>query len=678
MTVTIEILRRAPFADGRPWGDAGAYERIDARAHLALDPEAPAQRGIFDIGLAPRGADGRVRAAIEFCVLRPVDLARGNGAMLLEFPNRGNKRCLQFFNDAPPSNDPRTVAEAGNGFLMRHGYSVVMAAWQGDVLPGDGRLIADLPVATDGGRPLTARVRAEFVSDVPGVTVLPLSGKTGTRSHPTVSLDTRAADFRRRRYPWSAAEPIPPDAWAFARVEGGGRGGQGDVTGAERAIIASDQHVHLPAGFATGWIYELVYTARDPLVLDLGFAAVRDLVACLRHETGDANPLAQDGRTLARVLAWGRSQSGRCIRDFVHRGFNADAAGRRVFDGVIAHIAGAGRTSMHRFSNLVVAASRQYEDWTNPADRFPFAYPVTTDPLSGETDGILKRPDTDPLVIHTQTASEYWHRRGSLVHTDAAGNDLPEPLGVRIFHWSSSQHWSDPLPFRPARGICTNLQNVVATSPLFRATLAMMDAWVKDGTPPPASRIPRRADGTLVDMAAWRVLFPAIPGVALPRSPNELPVIDYGPDFATGGPAAEPPAVDTTRAYAVLVPQVDADGNDVAGVRMPQVTVPLGTYTGWNLRTAGYGAGALHDFSGSYLPLPETAEERTATGDPRPAILERHADAAAYVAAIRAAAEAMVANGLLLAEDLERVTAAAADWGRPRHAVHLREGRAAP
>jgi hypothetical protein len=485
---------------------------------------------------------------------------------------------------------------------------------------------------------------------------------------PTVSLDTRDAELRRRRYPWTAAEPIPADAWEFARVEGGGRGGAGDVTGAERAIIASDEHIYLPRGFETGWIYELIYTARDPLLLDFGFLAVRDLVAGLRGGLGAANPLRAP---IARAYAWGRSQSGRALRDFLHRGFNARPGGGRIFDGVLSHVAGAGKTTMGLFSNLVISASQQYEDWLNPADTFPFSYAESTDHLTGATDAILKRPDTDPRVIHTHTASEYWYRRGSLVHTDTRGNDLEQPEGVRIYFWSSSQHWSDPQPGLPPKGICANHQNIVATSPFFRGMLGLMEAWVRDGTPPPPSRYPRRRDASLLPVEEWRAQFPRIPGIALPAGPNALPLIDYGPHLAQGGPIVEPPIVAHDKAYAVLVPAVDGNGNDAAGLRAPMVEVPLGTYTGWNLRIEGYGAGALHFFSGSYIPFAETREERILRGDPRDAVLERHADSEAYRRAVRDAAQTLARDGFLVAEDIDRIDAAAADWGRPRHAIRL-------
>ena len=382
-------------------------------------------------------------------------------------------------------------------------------------------------------------------------------------------------------------------------------------------------------------------------------------------------PAAERSGGIEKAYAWGRSQTGRCIRDFVYAGFNADARGRRVFDGVLPHVAGAGLMWLnHRFANVVTSGGQQYEDHYNPADRFPFSYASSTDHLTGKTDAILKRPETDPLVMHTQTATEYWQRRGSLVHTDTQGNDLAQPATVRVYLWSSSQHFADPLAKAPTRGVCQKPFNIVRTSMLFRAMLDAMDPWASHGTPPPDSRIPRRADGTLVAIEEWRRQFPPIPGVATPSGPNDLPLLDFGPDFASGI-LREPPTVMPGPGYTVLVPAVDADGNDVAGVRAPMVAAPLATYTGWNLRARGFGHGALHEFEGSTMPFPDTPEERATTGDPRPSILERYPDSAAYVAAIGAAAERLVAEGLMLEEDVERCVAAAADWGRPRHDVRL-------
>src|SRR5260370_11203344 len=306
--VELSISERFPFAAGHEFGIVGAYERLVGRAHFAVDPHGEARQGITDIDKAPVDAEGLVRFAGDFSILKPVDPERGNRRI---FFDRGNKRMLQFFNDAPASNDPRTLAHAGNGFLMRRGYTVVWLAWQGDLLPGNGRMVLDLPVA-----PVTGLVRVEYIADRRGIRTFPLSGHASTRSHPTVSLDPREARLARRRYPEDERIPVPPESWRFARVEGGvGL----DSQGAEQALIRSDTHIHIPSGFEPGWIHELVYTGRDPLVLGLGHVAVRDFVSFLRYETEDTVRLGTGGK----AYAWGRSQTQRRIPDFVYRGFNA-------------------------------------------------------------------------------------------------------------------------------------------------------------------------------------------------------------------------------------------------------------------------------------------------------------------------------------------------------------------
>ena len=669
--IELRITDRRPFADGHAFGSVGAYERLSGRALFAVDPLAAAQRDVVDLDKAPRDDRGLVRFEADFMILKPLDMARGNRRVFYDYGNRGHKRALQFFNDAPHSNDPISLAHAGNGFFMRHGYAVAWVAWEGDMLPGDDRLVLDVPVATDNGTPITGRVRVEFIPDGPGATCYPLSGRYAAHSYPTVSMDTRDAVFTRRRYPYDTPEIIASDQWSFA-VEQVGLGAETKVP--ERALVPSDWHIHYPAGFQPGWIYELLYTARDPKVMGLGHVAVRDFVGFLKYDTTDANPL----RGTVNAYAWGRSQTGRCLRDFVYRGFNADAAGRKVFDGVMPHVAGAGRKWMnHRFANPIVSGGQQYEDHFNIADSFPFSYAWSTDHLTGKQDAILKRPETDPLVFHTQSATEYWVRRGSLAHTDTLGNDLPQPETVRVYCWSSSQHGADPLLKAPASGIGHHFSNNVATSMFFRAMMVAMDEWATNHTPPPHSRIPTRADGTLVDYATWKQQYPSIPGTSVLVEPNVLTLLDFGPD-ADKGILREPPEIvhgknDPDGApglrYTVLVPSVDADGNDIPGVRAPMVQAPLGTYTGWNPRARGYGHGIQWRFEGSYIPFPETASERVATGDPRPSIQERYADKAAYRAAIVAAAQALVAQRLMLEEDVARCAEGASDWGRPRHSV---------
>ena len=670
-TLDIRIDDRRPFADGRDFGEDRTYQRLTGRVLFALDPLAQAQADVVDIDKAPRDADGLVRFEADFMALQPLD--GGNRRVLFDYGNRGHKRALQFFNDAPHSNQPLTLEHAGNGFLMRRGYAVVWLAWEGDILPGDGRMVLDLPVASDNGTPITGRVRTEIIVDAPCGRTMPMSGRVAAHSYPVACRDKRDAVLTRRRYPYDTPQVVPASDWDFA-LEVNGIGAE--TATQERAIVPADSFIHYRPGFDPGWIYELIYTARDPKPMGLGHVAVRDFVSFLKYAQASANPLAGT----QQAYAWGRSQTGRCLRDFVYRGYNADAAGRRVFDGVMPHVAGAGRKWLnHRFASPIVSGGQQYEDHFNIADAFPFSYAWSVDHLTGREDAILKRPDTDPLVFHTQTATEYWVRRGSLVHTDTLGHDLPQPPTVRVYCWSSSQHSANPLLQAPAKGIGQNLSNTVATSMLFRALLDAMDRWATDGTKPPDSRVPTRADGTLVEYARWRRQFPPIPGVMLLAEPNALPLLDFGPDVDRGI-LREPPAIVRVRndpdggpglRYTVLVPSVDQDGNDVAGVRAPMVTAPLGTYTGWNPRMRGHGNGIQWKFEGSYIPFPGTPAERLATGDPRLSVVQRYPDWHAYVAAITQAAAELVAADLMLEEDVARCAAAAERWNPARHVVNI-------
>jgi len=668
--IEIRISERRPFADGHTFDGGGAYERLVGRVHFAVDPGSPAQAGIVDLDKAPRNAAGLVEFSADLFILKPTDAARGNRRLLFGYGNRGNKRELQFFNDAPASNDPATLADAGNGFLMRRGYSLVWVAWEGDLLPGDGRMILDVPVASNGGEPITGLVRSEYIAADVSTTTFPLSGMASARSYPTASLDTRSATLTRRRYASSERIAVDPQAWCFARMEGG----QGlDAQGVERAVVESRTHIHIPTGFEPGWIYELVYTATEPRVYGLGHVVVRDAASFFKHaardDAGEVNPLAG---SVDMAYAWGRSQTGRCIRDFLYHGYNADVAGRKVFDGVLPHVSGGGLMWMnHRFSSVISPAGQQYEDHWNCADRFPFSYAPSTDHLTERSDAILKRPDTDPLVLHTQTATEYWQRHGSLVHTDTRGNDLAQPENVRVYLWSSSQHFANPNQKTPSAGVCRHYTNIVQTSMLFRAMLDALDAWASRGAEPPPSRVPRHDDATLVDYMTWRRQFPCIPGAAIPQSANGLELMDFGNRFDEGLLSNEPPVIVDTNGYTILVPAVDEDGNDVAGVRAPMVQAPLGSYTGWNLRRRGRGHGAMHLFDGSYIPFAETMEERLATGDPRASILERYADADGYARAVEAAARRLLEEGFMIEEDVERCVSAAADWGRPLHDVKL-------
>jgi hypothetical protein len=642
MQIRLQLDTREPFAGGASFGDVGPYERLAGRVQFAVDPTAPAYSDVVDLPHAPRNAAAYVEYATDFYLLQPVDRARGNRRLLYDVINRGNKRALQFFNDAPHSNAPHRLEHAGNGFLLRRGYTILWSAWQGDLLPGEGRMTMTLPTATTAEGDITGVVRSEFIADVPGIVSIPLSGNTYTQSYESVTMETTRATLTCREYASDARQVIPADAWQFATVTSTGD------------IVPSTRDCYLPEGFRPGWIYELLYTAKNPPVLGLGFTGVRDLVSFLRYGThdddGTPNPLHQG---ITQAYAWGRSQSGRFLREFVYRGWNQDMSGRRVFDGIMPHVTGAGRVTLNYRFAQPGRYPRQHEEHLYPSDQFPFAYTLSTDPWNGQTDAILKRPQTDPLVLHTQTSSEYWQRRGSLVHTDAFGVDLPDHPQARLYLFASSQHFAAPQG-QPQVGPHQYLSNPLDTAPLLRALLDALDQWATHGTPPPASRVPRRADGTLVPAAVVQARFPCLPGVQCPGAANRLFLQRYSADVAQGIIAPEPPVVESTKEYAVLVPLVDVDGNDLPGLRTPHVTVPLATFTGWNFRPQGQSPNALCSIIGSYFPLALTTAQRQNTGDPRPAVAERYRSRFDYIGRIARVAHALVEARLLLEEDADR------------------------
>ncbi len=642
---------REPFADGIAFGDVGPYERLVGRVAFAIDPQAPAYQGVADVERAPRNADGLVTFTTDAAILKPLTWQRGNRRLLYDVVNRGAKRALQFFNDATHSNEPHSQAHAGNGFLMRQGYTVVWSGWQGDLLPGEGRLTMQVPTAMAAPEvALTGTVRAEFIVATPGLRSLPLSGNTYTRSYPTASLDTATATLTCRAQAHDARQRLPATAWQFAR------------SGLDGMPVPSATDCYLADGFRPGYIYELIYTAQHPLVSGLGFTGVRDLVDWLRYSATDsqgvANPLQQQGLGVEKAYAWGRSQSGRFLREFVYRGFNEASHGRPVFDGIMPHVTGAGRLALNYRFAQPDRYPRQHEDHLYPSDQFPFAYQLTTDPWTSQTDAILKRPRTDPAVIHTQTASEYWQRRGSLVHTDAFGADLAEHPRARVYYFASAQHFAAPGGM-PQSGPHQHLSNPLDTAPLLRALLTAMDHWVTHGTLPPASRIPRRSDGTLVPASTVQAQFARLPQVTCPAQANRLYVQHYGDQYPYGPITCEPPSEDQAKEYAVLVPQVDSDGNDVPGIRTPHLVVPMATYTGWNPRPPDQGGPALSSTIGSYLPFAATLAQRQSSGDPRPSVAERYRSAAHYVRLIVLAAQALLEQRLLLEEDAERYVARA-------------------
>ncbi|MCW3838246.1 alpha/beta hydrolase domain-containing protein [Sphingomonas canadensis] len=623
----IEVTRAGPAFEGAPFGDTGPYEMLAGRLWGEVDPAHPLNAVIADLGLAPVNAAGRVEYDCDFHLLKPAGMHRGNRRILYDVLNRGGKVALHTLNDAPRDaegtmrmacNDPATLADAGNGFLMRQGYTLLWTGWQGRGAIGEGAMAARLPVAQG----VTGISREEYVFDHPRSPV------TAALSYPAAAMEQAACTLTVRQYPGDPRTAIPAGGWRFV----------------------SDTQIEIdrPAGFDAGAIYEFAYPAREATVMGLGFAAVRDAVSFLRHE-GPGNPLTG----IEHVLAYGMSQAGRFLRDFLHLGFNQDLEGRRVFDGVMACMAGSRRAFVnHRFAQPGRFA-RQHEDRLFPHDQFPFAYAVTTDPVSGRTDGILARCEetgTSPRVIQTESSADFFQGRASLLATDGLGNDIPVPENVRLYHFAGIQHGGggDPtLDYARLFPCAAYPPNLADCSGPHRALLTALDRWVSGDALPPPGAFPAAGGGTLVPAAPERYGFPAIPGVTYSGAVNALAEMDY---------SADPPRAIPGRNYAVLVPAIDADGNERTGVRVPEIAVPVGTHTGWNPRRPGYAGGALSPI-GAFLPFAATREERIASGDPRPSLAERYPEDADRERKLVEAAEDLCRRGLLLTEDAAGIAA---------------------
>lgn len=637
---------QAPTFQGTAFGSVGQYERLVGRVRGELDPRDPRNRGITDLTLAPRNAAGMVEYESPFMIFRPRDPARGNHRLLLEINNRGNILVFGLLNDAThDSNDPANAADAGNGYLMRAGFTIAEIGWDSisGKTPGvgGGPFVLEAPTARNpDGSEIVGRSLEEFAIDDPGTV-------TAALTYPAATLDTAKAELTIRAQVFDRPEPIPPDRW---RYEAGG------------SAIGL-----LPAGapFRAGKLYELVYPARAPVVAGIGFAAVRDFAAFLRDATTDdagrSNPLAGD---VQRVYSACVSQPCRFMRDFVALGFNEASSHRRAFDGVLNWVGGASGMYLNdRFAQPFRTHREHIARWY-PEFRFPFAYQITTDTVTGRTDGLLRRcaqSDTCPKIIDANSENEYWAKDGALLHIDTAGNDLPESTDVRLYLIAGRAHLGGIPVAGP--GICQQPRNPLVANAALRALLAVLDDWVSRGSAPPPSMVPRVADGTLVSPAQNAVGFPHIPGVAYNARLHTGDLLDFGPDLGRGLTTTLPPVM-LGAPYPALVPKTDADGNVLAGIRLPDVAVPVATYTGWNLRKNPPQEGC--DAAGMMLPFARTRAERLANGDPRPSLAERYRDHAAYVQAVAAAAGHLRDQRLLLPEDASRYVHAAeeSDVGR--------------
>ena len=649
--VRIVVERTMPYAGGEAFGDAGPFERLDGTVHMEVDPDDPLNAVIVNLDRAPRNERGLVELSAPFFIVKPVDMARGNGKLLYGINNRGNAIELGFHTF------PSTGPDADDGLFFRLGYTLVDAGWAGDVVTTATRLGANLPVAVQAdGSPVVSRIRIEYPSDPTasgGVThTLPLKGNDRFVSYETADTDTARSTLTVRDAIDGERRPVAADGWAFGTCPSG-----------EASLAASTADICLFDGFDPDKVYELIYPAKNPWVMGLGYAVTRDVASFLRYETADdagtPNPLAAsaDATGIRRAYGLGISSTGMYLRDWLYLGFNEDEAHRRVFDAVRIHIPGSHRL----FANVEFADPNIYSrqdrtpDFTSQSVP-PLTYAVTTDPVTNVRDGILKRPATDPLVFHVDTSNEFWQMKASLNVHDGHGDPVPVPDNVRFYLLASHPHGGaagvGAMP--TARGACAYATNTYrSAAPAMRALLVALDDWADRGIEPPASSYPDVRRGTLATVDEVARTFPGIPGVAFPTRVNGLDALGFGPTFGSGGGRQTVLPPTRNGSYQVLVPTTDRDGHDVAGIHTVDIMAPVGTNTGWNLMAPGPRGRDLCSLTGAFFPFARTRAERMASGDPRLSLEERYGDHAGFVAAVRQAADESVARRFLLPEDAE-------------------------
>ncbi len=639
--VRFTVATRQPFAGGKEFGNAGDYEYWTGKAEFAVDPKAEAQSEIVDLAFANPGENGRVHFSCDVAILAPRDPSKGNGVLLHEINNRGSKLALSFFNDAVSSNTPR---DAGNGYLMREGYTLLWCGWNAELQPGSGRLLLQPPAKSERGAPIVGLVRYEWTPEAEGKIVAIAGLHHG--AYPPTDKGLRTSVLTWRLRPQDPRVVIPREQYRLRAMP--------IPDGSEGVLPAVE--LELPSGLQKGYLYELVYEATDPLVSGVGFAAVRDLTSALKHGEGEGLPATLSKQNFKYAVGFGVSQSGRFLREYLYSGFNRDEHDRIVFDGLMPHVAGAGMGSFNqRFAQPTAFATPfQKADW--PVDRFPFGYHTERDPLTGKEDGLLHRvkKEHQPKVMHTQSATEYWSRGGSLVHTDAMGtSDATIPENVRIYAFGGTQH--SPATYPPGLAEGQAMANPGDYRPMLRSLLHAMSDWLREDQSPPPSSYPRLDQHHLGTLAETEAMFPAIPAMRFPHSLAVPALFDQGPRWEKQKIVdLVPPKA--KQSYVAMTPTVDKDGNDVGCLPPPEVAVPLATHTGWSLRSREAGAqNQIVGLVGSYVLFPATTAERAESGDPRRSIQERYSNLEAYADKLRQECERMAKSGYLLAEEIPSI-----------------------
>ena len=643
MAITeLAIAKRSSFASGERFGDVGEYELLEGTAHFSVDPLNARNQGITDLELAPRNSEGNVEFSADFAMLQPANIDRGNRRILFDVVNRGRKTALSM-NSVAAAADPTAPLEAGNGYLMRRGYTVVWGGWQADVPPTPGLIGLRGPEAVSPqGGPLTGKIMCQFQANEP--TQVFLLADRQHLANPAADVDEAEATLTVRDLPNNPATPVDRGQWSFVRVE-------------DEEVEPQPSHIYMPSGFEPGKIYQLVYTTRGSRIVGLGMAAMRDVVSFLKYAPAAAgNPCAG---AIDYAYAMGRSQSGRFLRQYIHLGINEDEDDRMALDGIIPHVAGGMRGEF----NLRFGQPSKDVCYIIP-EMFPFTDTPQTDPATGAQGSLLdalEQRGQAPKIMFTNTSAEYWRGDAALIHTNLETlRDAEESPSVRRYHFAGCQHGSGefpPLEVRTNDGIRGQLPfNSVDYAPLLRAALDNLDRWVSTGEEPPASRHPSLNDGTAVESYTLVERFAQLPGVRVPTQTTRAIRLDYGPESHLGRTTTLP-AIEGEE-FPALVANLDESFNEVKGIRMPDLEVPVATYTGWNLRDESIGnpnlfIGITGGLAGWTLPLPVTDAERESTGDPRPSIESRYSNREDYLEQVAQAARALVDEGYMLAEDVD-------------------------
>jgi hypothetical protein len=641
--VTQVVIKKteSPTFGGKIFGSVGRYERISGQIFGEVDPQDPHNAIIVDIGLAPKNADGAATYSTNFEILRPIAGAKGNKRLLYEITSRGGTNALLILNDSKAANNAQSSGDAGNGFLMRQGYTVLETGWDFSAPHNATSFRVSVPIAKNAnGASILGLNSEEFVIDKDSTPAFK------QLTYPAASADKSKASLTVRKNYGDPPISLPAIDWDY-------------VDAKLDTVKLTSGDFGAAGSFGPTALYEFTYVAKDPVVAGLGLAAIRDIATFFRNakvgNTGTSNPLAGQ---VQYIYSFCSSQPCRAMHDYVQLGFNhperAARSAPKVFDGMLNWKAGGnGAFLNYRFSQPMRTHRQHIARWT-PEYQFPFANQKTTDTVTDKTDYRLRRcteSNTCPKIFEVNSANEYWEKAASMMQTDSEGRDLGAVDGVRDYFLASHPHVPDS-----GLGICAQPRNPLVPNQVLRALLLDLDAWVSAGTAPPANRLPRVADDTLASpLPQERYEFPRIPGVVYNGVHHTGDLRDFGPNFDRGMLSVLPPKLLGTP-YPVLVPKADADGNDIAGIRTPEVAVPLATYTGWALRADGLDG---CDASGQMLVFAKTKAERLASGDLRPSLEERYSDHAAYVEQVTRAAKALKDQHFLMDEDVQAYIAAA-------------------